>query len=77
MNAISLSKAKASLGRLADRALETGEPVIIARGRNYVQLIPWHPIEPIPMHPVGSLPATEWELELEKLAGPDIGPDEV
>ena len=32
-------------------------------------------IEPIPMHPVGSLPVTKFELELEKLAGPDFAPD--
>ena len=77
MNAISLSKAKASLGRLADKALKSGEPVIIARGRFYVQLLPWEPIAPIPLHAVGKLPVTSHELELEKLAGPDIGPNEV
>ena len=33
------------------------------------------PIEPMPTHRVGSLPVTELELEMEKLAGPDQMPD--
>ena len=76
MDAISLSQAKASLGRLADKVLKTGRPVIIARGRHFLQLLPWEPIEPIPMHAVGELPVTARELEFEKLAGPDLGPDD-
>jgi len=77
MDSISLSKAKASLGRLADRTLKTGQPVIISRRGRYVQLLPWEPIEPIILHPDGTLPVTKLERELEKLTGPNIGPDEV
>ena len=77
MDAISLSTAKARLGRLADKALKTGQPIIIARGNRYVQLLPWEPIEPIPLAPVGALPVTALELALEKLAGPAFGPDDV
>ncbi|MBI4663768.1 MAG: hypothetical protein HY735_33625 [Verrucomicrobia bacterium] len=32
-------------------------------------------IEPIPTHPLGRLPVTDLELELEKLAGPEFTPD--
>jgi len=77
MDSISLSKAKASLGRLADRTLRTGQPVIIARGGQYVQLLPWQPIEPFEFAADGALPVTALERELEKLAGPDIGPEDV
>jgi hypothetical protein len=77
MDVITISAAKARLGRLADKALKSGQPIIIARGSRYVQLLPWTPIEPIPLQPVGALPVTALELALEKLAGPDLGPDDV
>ena len=77
MDAITISAAKARLGRLADKALKTGQPIIIARGSRYVQLLPWEPIEPIPLQPVGALPVTALELALEKLTGPDLGPEDL
>ena len=76
MGANSLSQAKASLGRLADRALKTGKPVIIARRGWFVPLAPWQPIEPFAFSVEGALPVMLRERELEKLAGPDLRPDE-
>lgn len=32
-------------------------------------------IDPIPFHPVGTLPVSRLELAMEKLAGPDQTPD--
>jgi hypothetical protein len=74
MDTLTISMAKARLGRLADRTLKTGQPVLIRRGHRFVQLLPWVPVEPIPLHPEGSLPVSSLARALENLAGPDYGP---
>ena len=75
MTTLTVSKAKASFGRLADRALRTGKPVLVQRKGRLVQIAPYAPVEPIRVYPTGSLPVTRREIALDKLAGPDSTPE--
>ena len=59
MSTLTLSKAKASLGELIDKAL-SGDEIFIVRprgeaGRGYVQLVPVREPEPVAYYPPGSL----------------------
>ncbi len=46
MKVLSVSNAKASLGRVIDRVIKTSEPVVIPRGENHVIILPYHLPEP-------------------------------
>jgi hypothetical protein len=75
MSTLTVSEAKAKFGRLADRALRTGRPVLVQRKGRLVQIAPYAPMEPIPVYPAGSLRVTSREIALDELAGPDIAPE--
>ena len=75
MSTLSVTEAKAKFGRLADRALRTGKPVLVQRKGHLVQIAPYAPMEPIPVYPAGSLKVTPREIALDQLAGPGIAPD--
>jgi mRNA-degrading endonuclease toxin of MazEF toxin-antitoxin module len=75
MSTLTVTEAKASFGRLADRALRTGKPVIVKRKGRLVQIARYAQIDPLPIFPVGSLKVTRREIELDQLAGPDVGPE--
>jgi hypothetical protein len=53
MDYLTVSSAKPKLGRLVDRVLEKGEPVIIRRGNRFVQMSEYVVPEPIPQRPPG------------------------
>jgi hypothetical protein len=42
MKVISVSNAKAKLGRVIDHVIKTNEPVVIPRGENHVMIAPYH-----------------------------------
>jgi hypothetical protein len=76
MDYLTVSAAKPKLGRLLDRVLRRGEPVIIRRGSRFVQITEYLVPDPIPQRPPGYFAATETPAELERinrLAG--WGPD--
>ena len=75
MSTLTVSEAKAKFGRLADRTLRTGKPVLVQRKGRLVQIAPYAPMEPIPVYPAGSLKVTPREIALDRLAGPDIAPE--
>jgi hypothetical protein len=75
MSALTVSEAKAKFGRLADRALRTGKPVLVLRKGRLVQIAPYAPTEPMPIYPAGSLKVTSREISLDQLAGPDVAPE--
>ncbi len=75
MSTLTVSEAKAQFGRLADRALRTGKPVLVERKGRLVQIAPYAPTKPIPVYPAGSLKVTPREIALDQLAGPDVAPD--
>lgn len=75
MSTLTVSEAKAKFGRLADRALRTGKPVLVQRKGRLVQIAAYVPIEPIPVYPAGSLKVTPREIALDHLAGPDVAPE--
>ncbi len=52
MNTVSISEAKRSLGRLADRAIK-GKPSLIIRGTKLLVLQTYDMPEPFEKHPVG------------------------
>ncbi|MBL9186499.1 MAG: type II toxin-antitoxin system Phd/YefM family antitoxin [Opitutaceae bacterium] len=75
MSTLTVNEAKAKFGRLADRALRTGKPVLVKRKGRIVQIVAHTPFEPLPHYPVGSLKVTEREIALDRFAGLDAGPD--
>ena len=75
MSALTVSEAKAKFGRLADRALRTGKPVLVQRKGRLVQIAAYAPFEPIPVYPAGSLRVTPREIAMDRLAGPDAAPE--
>ena len=77
MSTLTVTEAKASFGRLADRALRTGKPVLVRRKGRLVQIAAFSGTEPTPFFPVGSLKVTQRQIDLDKLAGPDLGPDDL
>lgn len=77
MSTLTVSEAKANFGRLADRALRTGKPVLVQRKGRLVQIAAFSATEPTPFFPVGSLKVTQRQIDLDKLAGPDLGPDDL
>ena len=42
MKVLSVSGAKARLGRVIDQVIKTREPVVIPRGANHVMIAPYH-----------------------------------
>ena len=78
MKTITLSQAKARLGRLADQAIKTGKPVLIRRGGSILELRERPLIEPIEQYAVGDLPVGPTAIALEALHGDELsGPDNV
>ncbi|HEX9784901.1 MAG TPA: hypothetical protein VGA56_19505 [Opitutaceae bacterium] len=73
MKTITLSQAKARLGRLADQAIKTGKPVLIRRGDSILELREKPMIEPIEHFAVGDLPVSATAIELEQLHGNEPG----
>jgi hypothetical protein len=72
MKTITLSQAKARLGRLADQTIRSGKPVLIRRGDSILELREKPLIEPIEHYPVGDLPASGTAIALEKLHGSEL-----
>lgn len=78
MKTITLSQAKARLGRLADQAIKTGKPVLIRRGDSILELREKPMIEPIEHFAVGDLPVSSTAIALEGLHGTELsGPGNV
>jgi len=78
MKTITVSQAKARLGRLADQAIKSGKPVLIRRGDSILELRERPLIEPIEHFAVGDLPVGETAIALERLHGAELsGPEEV
>jgi antitoxin (DNA-binding transcriptional repressor) of toxin-antitoxin stability system len=75
MSTLTVSEAKAKFGQLAERALRTGKPVVIRHKGRLIQIARHLPAKPDRFFPLGSLKVTKRQLELDKLAGPDLGPD--
>lgn len=65
MDYLTLSAVKPKLGRLMDRVLKKGEPVVIRRGKRFVQLSEYIVPEPIPQRPAGYFAVTETPAEYE------------
>lgn len=63
---MTISSAKPMLGRLMDRVLKKGEPVIIRRGKRFVQISEYVVPEPIPIRPAGYFAAAEPPHEYER-----------
>jgi hypothetical protein len=53
MDFLTVSDAKPKLGRLMDRVLKDGKPIVIRRGKRFVQLSEYAVPEPIPQRPTG------------------------
>lgn len=71
----SLSRAKAYLGRLTEKAVR-GEAVYIIHGRHRFVLQPVPEIEPIPVRPVGYFQLDEDDIALDKrFASANVVPD--
>jgi hypothetical protein len=65
MDYLTVTSAKPKLGRLMDRVLKKGEPVVIRRGKRFVQLSEYIVPEPIPQRPVGYFSVEETQAEHE------------
>jgi hypothetical protein len=66
MDYLTVSTAKPKLGRLLDRVLKKGEPVIIRRGNRFLQISEYVLPEPIPQRPTGYFTAAETPAEYER-----------
>jgi hypothetical protein len=66
MDYLTVSSAKPKMGRLMDRVLKKGEPVIIRRGKRFVQISEYVVPDPIPQRPVGYFAAEESPQEYER-----------
>lgn len=76
MDYLTVTAAKPKLGRLMDRVLKRGDPVIIRRGKRFVQLSEYVVAEPIPLRPIGYFAVEETPAEYKRanrLAA--LGPD--
>jgi hypothetical protein len=63
MDYLTVSSAKPKLGRLMDRVLKNGEPLIIRRGKRFVQISEYLVPEPIPRRPPGYFAIVETPQE--------------
>jgi hypothetical protein len=66
MEYLTLSSAKPRMGRLMDRVLKRGEPVIIRRGKRFVQITEFVVPDPIPGRPIGYFAVPETAEEYER-----------
>jgi hypothetical protein len=66
MEYLTVSTAKPKLGRLLDRVLKKGSPVVIRRGNRYVQLSEYVLPDPIPERPPGFFAVAESPAEYER-----------
>jgi hypothetical protein len=63
MDYLTVSTAKPRLGRLLDRVLKKGDPVVIRRGNRFVQLSEYIVPEAIPQRPPGFFAVAETQAE--------------
>ncbi len=63
MDYLTVSDAKPKLGRLMDRVLKDGKPIVIRRGKRFVQLSEYAVPDPIPERPVGYFSVAEAPTE--------------
>ena len=42
MKVLSVSRVKATLGRVIDEVIKTREPIVVPRGENHVMIAPYH-----------------------------------
>lgn len=66
MNYLTVSAAKPKLGKLMDRVLKKGEPLIIRRGNRFLQLSEYVVPEPIPERPPGYFASPETAADYER-----------
>jgi hypothetical protein len=66
MDYLTVTAAKPKLGRLMDRVLKRGDPVIIRRGKRFLQLTEYIVPEPIPQRPVGYFVVEESPAEYQR-----------
>jgi hypothetical protein len=66
MEYLTVSTAKPKLGRLMDRVLKKGEPVIIRRGNRFLQISEYVVPDPIPQRPAGYFAVAETPAEYER-----------
>jgi hypothetical protein len=66
MDYLTVSTAKPRLGRLLDRVLKRGDPIVIRRGNRFVQLCEYVVPEPIPQRPPGFFAVAETPAEYER-----------
>ena len=66
MDYLTVTADKPKLGRLMDRVLKRGEPVIIRRGKRFLQLSEYIVPEPIPQRPAGYFAVKETPAEYER-----------
>ncbi len=75
MKMLTISKAKARLGALADGVARSGKPVLIRRGTKVFELRERPMVEPFDYAPVGDLPVSEKAMELQKLVEETASPE--
>ena len=75
MKTLTISKAKARLGPLTDQIARTGKPVLLRRSGRIFEIRERPMIEPIEFAPVGDVPVSETERELQKLNVFEFGPE--
>ena len=75
MKTLTISKAKARLGPLTDQVARTGKPVLLRRGGRIFEIRERPMIEPVEFVPVGDLPVSEAERDLQKLNVFEYGPE--
>jgi hypothetical protein len=63
MDYLTVSDAKPKLGRLMDRVLKDGKPIVIRRGKRFVQLSEYAVPEPIPQRSAGYFAVAETPAE--------------
>lgn len=66
MEYLTLSRAKPRIGRLLDRVLKRGDPVIIRRGKRFVQITEYVVPDPIPIRPIGFFAVAETAEEYDR-----------
>lgn len=66
MEYLTVSTAKPKLGRLLDRVLKKGAPVVIRRGNRFVQLSEYVLPDPIPERPPGFFSTAEAPAEYDR-----------
>jgi hypothetical protein len=66
MDFVTVSTARAHLGRLVDRVLNGGEPIVIRRGSRFVQISEYVGPKAIPQRPAGFFAVLETRAEYSR-----------